>query len=194
MPGHRHRSPVLDRYREDLRLTGEMHGQFIAKGRSQDIVRRTTVHLCRPLGRIDLGLLVDIGAGGQQPVIGILDIIDEPTLFTIEPDISDHAMRRWYRTRRQRYMPDNGFGIGVPVVSIVVMDTLVHQVAKSTFTHHIFITARQITAQGVNGNLYDQFWWIARVGKSCTAKQGCQADDQQVERTTMQNEFHGLGN
>ena len=89
-------------------------------------------------------------------VARILDIVGQTALFTVEPDIGHHPVSGGHCAGGQRYMTHDGLGIGVLVMSISVFDTLLHQITKPAFTEHVDIASRQITTQGVNGDLQDQ--------------------------------------
>ena len=53
-------------------------------------------------------------------------------------------------------MTDDGLRIRMLVVGVGVVDPFVHQVTKTTFTQHMAVTPRQITAQGIDSDLENQ--------------------------------------
>ena len=69
-----------------------MHHEQPAQG--QSLVadwRAPTGEPGRLLGRVDLGAALDARAGGEQVVLRVLDVVDEPTLLAVEPDVADCA-------------------------------------------------------------------------------------------------------
>ena len=98
------------------------------------------------MGRIDLGVLVNVGAGGQQAVIRILDIVDQAVLLAVEPDVADHAVRRRNRAGGEGRVADDGLGIGVLVMGVGVINSLLHQVTETTLAQYMRITPGQIRA------------------------------------------------
>ena len=154
--GQRHRAAVLDRDGEDLRRAVEVHGELVAEGRGQDGRRRAAVHLRRLLGGVDLGAAVDVGAGGEQVVVRVLDVVDQPALLTVEPDVAHHAVRRGDGAGRQRHVADDGLGVGVLVVGVGVVHALVHEIAEPAVTVQVGVAPGQIAAQRVDRDLQHQ--------------------------------------
>ena len=141
MTRQRDRAAVLDRDAEDLGLAVGVHRQLVAEGRGQDGVRRASVHLGGALGGVDLRGLVDVGIGRQQMVVGVFDVVDQAPLFAVEPEVADHPMGRGHGAGGQRRVPDDGLGVGVLIVGVVVVDTLFHQVAEAAVTEHMGVAA-----------------------------------------------------
>ena len=133
-----------------------MHRELVTEGRGEDGRRRATIHLRRLLRRVDLCFLIDIGTDSQEAIIRVLDVIDKAPFFTVEPDIAHHAMCRGHRPRCKRDMTDDGLRIRMLVVGVGVVDPFIHEVTKTTFTQHMAVTSRQITAQGIHGDLENQ--------------------------------------
>ena len=54
-------------------------------------------------------------------------------------------------------MADNGLGIGVSIMGVGIDCSVVQQIAKPTYTKSITVTAKQIAAQAIDGDLQDEF-------------------------------------
>jgi hypothetical protein len=55
--------------------------------------------------------------------------------------------------RRQCCVPNDCFGIGVPMMGIGKLYAIVQQIAKATFTEMNLVSFQEVTAQLVNRNL-----------------------------------------
>lgn len=79
-----------------------------------------------------------------------------------------------HRACCQRGVAHDGLGVSMLVVGIGVMDTLLHQVTKTTLAQYIGEAARQISAQGIDGNLHNKFRLFTCPCSCCNDESGIQ--------------------
>ena len=97
-----------------------MVAEFIGKCRDEYCCGRPALAARGSLTWVNLGVLIYIGAFGQQSISGILNVICRETRFAIKPEIANHAVTGWVCPGRKRGMADNSFGIRVCVVRIAI--------------------------------------------------------------------------
>ena len=165
MACHGNGAAIFYRNAEDLGRRPEGDRQLVAEGGGQDRRWRATIGAGRALRRIDLLALVDPGIGAQNWELVILDIIDQPLLGAIEPDIADHAMRGGMRPGRQRRMADDGLGVGMSMMGVEIDNALIEKIAKAAVAHAIEVTRDKIAAQLIHGDLENKL--RRRLGGKC---------------------------
>jgi hypothetical protein len=84
----------------------------------------------------------------------------ESLRLAVEPYIAHHTMCCRDGSGRQRDMTNDGLGIRVLVMSVGVVDALIHQVPEPAIAQHMRIAPRQISTQRIDGNLQDQSWGL----------------------------------
>ncbi len=153
MARHRYRSPILDRNAEDLGSSGCERGELVGKRGCQDSPGRAAIAGSRFLGGVNLGIRIHIGAFGQKAIVGILDVVDGGAGLAIEPDIADHPVGRGVSAGRQGHVADDGFRVGMSMVGVVVVDTLLEQVAQPAFPDPVEVARWQVAPKLVYGDL-----------------------------------------
>jgi hypothetical protein len=98
--GHRDSATVLDGDGKDFRLVGIGQRQFVTKGGNENRGRRAAFACGETLGGIDLGLSIDTRIFRKQGISWILNVVGEFPGCAVEPDIADHAVGAWVRSRR----------------------------------------------------------------------------------------------
>jgi hypothetical protein len=102
-----------------------VQGELVAEGGNGDVGGGAAIGVGRALGGIDFGGVIDVGIGGKQRVALVLDVVDQPTIGAVEPDVSHHAVRGGMGPGRQGGVSDDGFGVGVRVMGIGKHDALI---------------------------------------------------------------------
>ena len=64
----------------------------------------------------------------------------------------------------QRHMTDDGFRVRMAMVGIVVVDTLLEQVAQPAFTEPVEVARRQVTPELVDGDLENEPGFLRCMG------------------------------
>ena len=111
----------------------------------------------RHRGAIDLRPLRLHLSSRQERILTVFDIVGKLAALAIKPDIANHAVVGGKGARRQGRVADNGLGIGVSIMGVGIDCSVVQQIAKPTFTKSITVTAKQIAAQAIDGDLQDEF-------------------------------------
>lgn len=86
-------------------------------------------------------------------MVRILDVVGQFTGFPVKPHIAHHAVLGRKGSCCQGGVADNGFGVGILIVGIGVIDALSQQVVKSSLAKTGAVAVDQISTQAIDGNL-----------------------------------------
>ena len=145
-----------------LGLAGSQQRQFVGKRGRQNGPGRAAIAGGRFLRGVDLGIRIHIGTLGEKAIVGILDVVGRGTGPAIEPDVADHPVGRGVSARCQGHMPDDGLRIGMGMVGVVVVDTLLEQVAQPAFAEPVEVARRQVAPELVHGDLENESGLLER--------------------------------
>ena len=162
MARHRHRSPILDRNAEDLGSSGSERGQLVRESGRQDSPRRAAIAGGRFLRGVDLGIGIHVRTLGQKMLVAILDVVGRDPGRAVEPDVADHSVGRGVCAGRQGHMADDGLGVRMAMVGVVVMDALLEQVAQPAFAEPVGVARRQVAPELINSDLEDEPGFLQR--------------------------------